>query len=418
MPSVTSNVPKSACPGATHRSWLLAYSRLFPTRLGRPAHPTSNTGDPTVFGNLPPSPLMAAEVTKAVTSGKFNGYTHSCGYPASRQAVADSFTTEAAPLKGDDVILTSGCSGALEIAIKALVNPGQTILLPTPGFPLYETIAVNAGITVKHYNLLSDKNWEVDIPHLESLIDSTTGALLINNPSNPCGSNFSKEHLNDIIKVADGAHIPIISDEIYANMVFKSSKAKFYSAAHLTSTVPILVVGGLAKRFLVPGWRMGWILIHDRNDLFKEVRGAILRLTTVIIGSNTLVQAILPVLLKDTPQEFFDSTLATLEENSTFLASSVKECAGLQPVVPQGAMYMMVRLDARGFAGLREENDNTAIDIVFTQRLLSEEGVFVLPGSAFTYPNYIRLVVSAPKEMLEKAMVRMADFCKRHFVPA
>jgi tyrosine aminotransferase len=108
------------------------------------------------------------------------------------------------------------------------------------------------------------------LEHLESLIDGNTAGILVNNPSNPCGSVYSKEHLQAILKLAEKHHVPIVADEIYGDIVFKGSE--FHSMASLTSTVPILAVGGIAKAFVVPGWRVGWILIHDRNNLFREVR--------------------------------------------------------------------------------------------------------------------------------------------------
>ena len=104
---------------------------------------------------------------------------------------------------------------------------------------------------------------------MEQLIDERTKLIFVNNPSNPCGSVYSKDHLNAILDVAERNKLPIISDEIYGNMCFTGST--FYPLASLTTQVPILAVGGIAKEFLVPGYRVGWILLHDRNDILKDV---------------------------------------------------------------------------------------------------------------------------------------------------
>jgi tyrosine aminotransferase len=117
--------------------------------------------------------------------------------------------------------------------------------------------------------LIPENNWEMDLAHLESLIDSNTACILLNNPSNPCGSVYSKEHLLKLLAIAEKHSLPVISDEIYADMVF--SGHVFHPLATLTKTVPILTCGGLAKKFLVPGWRVGWVLIHDRHGQFKQV---------------------------------------------------------------------------------------------------------------------------------------------------
>ncbi|MED6288011.1 hypothetical protein CHARACLAT_022207 [Characodon lateralis] len=157
-------------------------------------------GDPTVFGNLPTDDAVLQALKDAIDSQKYNGYAPSVGYLKSRQAVANFYSSPEAPLEAEDVILTSGCSQAIELAINVFCNPGDSILVPRPGFSLYKTLAVSMGIEVKFYNLLPEKSWEIDLQHMESLIDERTSCLIVTNPSNPCGSVFSKEHLQKILK--------------------------------------------------------------------------------------------------------------------------------------------------------------------------------------------------------------------------
>ena len=103
---------------------------------------------------------------------------------------------------------------------------------------------------------------------MEQLIDKDTVAIVVANPSNPCGSVYSKQHLLDILALAEKHFLPIIADEIYNNLVFKGQHS--YQIASLSKNVPILSCGGIGKKYLVPGWRVGWILIHYRNDRFKK----------------------------------------------------------------------------------------------------------------------------------------------------
>jgi tyrosine aminotransferase len=120
---------------------------------------------------------------------------------------------------------------------------------------------------IKYFTLLKKKeesNWEVDLNELESLIDQNTVGILINNPSNPCGSVYSKDHLKKIIKVAERFHLPIIADEVYGEMVFPGYE--FFYMAELSDSVPILSCNALSKRFILPGWRFGWIAIHDPKN--------------------------------------------------------------------------------------------------------------------------------------------------------
>lgn len=131
------------------------------------------------------------------------------------------------------------------------------------------------------------------------------------NPSNPCGSNYSKEHLLDILDVAERNYVPIIADEIYEHIVFPGNE--FVSFAKLSVNVPILVCGGISKRFLVPGWRLGWIIIHDRKDIFgKDIRHGLQCLSQRLNGSNSLIQGALKDILLKTPQSFYDDLVNTL----------------------------------------------------------------------------------------------------------
>ena len=149
---------------------------------------------------------------------------------------------------------------------------------------------------------------------LQSLIDENTAAIVINNPSNPCGSVYSKEHLQEILRVAETYCVPIIADEIYDEMVFGDDE--FHPMASLTKTVPILTCGGIAKDYMVPGWRLGWILVHDRQGIFeKEVRKGLVNLSQIILGANSLIQAILPDVFNEVPKSFAKDVNRVLKVN-------------------------------------------------------------------------------------------------------
>ncbi|XP_067358377.1 tyrosine aminotransferase isoform X1 [Channa argus] len=382
-------------------------------------------GDPTVFGNLPTDEAVLQAMKVAIDSQKYNGYAPSVGYLKSRQAVANFYSCPEAPIAAEDVILTSGCSQAIELAISVLCNPGDNILVPCPGFSLYKTLAVSMGIKVKLYNLLlvgitypgsstgnrflPEKLWEIDLQQMESLIDEKTSCVIVTNPSNPCGSVFSKEHIQKILKVASRHCVPILADEIYSDMVFPGCDCP--SMASLSSDVPILSCGGLAKRWLVPGWRMGWILIHDRNEIFgSQIRQGLVKLSQRILGACTIVQGALESILNNTPQSFYNNTISFLKSNSEICFNELSIVPGLNPVMPSGAMYLMVGIEMNHFPDF--END-----VDFTERLVTEQSVFCLPASAFEYPNYFRIVVTVPEEMMVEACGRIGEFCQRHYRP-
>ncbi|CAM9110050.1 unnamed protein product, partial [Phaeothamnion confervicola] len=357
-------------------------------------------GDPTVFGNLAAPPELTEAVARHLNNGTANGYSHSAGAAASRAAIAAAYGSPAAPLTADDIFIASGCSGSLDLVMSALMDAGDNILLPRPGFPLYQASCRPASkqncLICRFYRLLPDRGWEADLAHLSSLVDANTRAILVNNPSNPCGSVYSESHLRAILAVAEAHRIPVISDEIYGSMAFGHCRGNAGGPlASLTTTVPVIATGGLAKQFVVPGWRVGWVLIHDRNGALTEVRKGIANLSQLVLGANTLVQAALPDVLCPSPGSDVERRLARfhrryvglLRDNAQFTAARLGAVPGLAVVPPQGAMYAMV--SSKSFFPSTVADGET-----FSRALLAEESVVVLPGSCFGAPNFFRIVFS------------------------
>lgn len=364
-------------------------------------------GDPTVYGNLKACEQAKKRFCEVIQSDKANGYTMSMGSEEARVAVARRYTTDASPLTPDDVVLTGGTSGALETAIGAIANEGDNILLPQPGFPLFRTIAEGYGIECRYYKTNPDKNWEIEFGSLVEIADERTRAIVVNNPSNPCGSVFSPSHIEDLMATASMLKVPIIADEVYADMLF--SESDFTPMGSKSIDVPVLSVGGISKQFVVPGWRLGWILIHDRNDVLEKggVRKGIRQLTTRMLVPNSPAQAVLPSLLAQGVEDpAFKAVMEELRENAKFTMQALAGARGLRLIEPQGAMYAMAEVDV-GLLGFKD-------DMEFTEKLLEEEAVFVLPGCCFQAKNFVRIVFAAPKQTLSEAFFRMRSFCARH----
>jgi tyrosine aminotransferase len=197
------------------------------------------------------------------------------GKPEARAAVAKYHGVST-----DQAIIANGCSGALELALTALLDPGTILLVPKPGFPLYQVIAESHGATVAHYNLLPDQDWECDLQHVQNLVHQyppgMVRGIVVNNPSNPTGSVYSEQHLEAIVHVASHLRLPIVADEVYGDLTFANHT--FYPlakvAASLGGHVPVITASGLAKQYLLPGWRVGWIVFHDRYVHTPETRGS------------------------------------------------------------------------------------------------------------------------------------------------
>ncbi|XP_030382218.1 tyrosine aminotransferase [Scaptodrosophila lebanonensis] len=365
-------------------------------------------GDPTIFGNLKASDETMKAVLKAVEGAKFNGYAGSMGHDAARQAIA-KYSAHQRPdmeISPNDVVITSGCSAALEMCILALADRGQNVLVPRPGFCLYKTLAEGMNIEIRYYDLLPDQEWRADLKQMESLIDENTAALLINNPGNPCGSVYDADHLKRMIDICERHYLPIIADEIYEHFVFPD--VEYVAISSLTHEVPVLTCGGLTKRFLVPGWRTGWVIVHDRKQRLGDAVNGLKNLCGRILGSNTIVQGALPDILVKTPQSYFDGVIELLHSNALMAYRALKKVRGLNPVMPKGAMYMMIGISIEHFPALKD-------DVHFVQEMVNEQSVFCLPGSCFQCPNFIRIVLTVPAEMIEESCVRIAEFCELHY---
>lgn len=365
-----------------------------------------SVGDPTVYGNLRVSDSAIEQYCDLIRSAQVNGYTLSMGAQAARQAVAKRYSTEEAPLTEDDIVLTSGTSGALEIAIGCIANEGDNILLPKPGFPLFRTIAEGFGIECRYYGVNADKQWEICLDEVPKLVDERTKAIVVNNPSNPCGSVFSASHIDDLVALAGVLRLPIIADEVYADMVFSGNR--FTSVGSRSRDVPVLALGGISKQFVVPGWRVGWIMIHDRGNVLSrgDIRKGIRQLTTRMLVPNTPAQHMVARLLEDAEQKAaFKRVMDELEGNAKFASDRLGRIDGIRVVQPQGAMYLMAEIDV--------EKMGVEDDVEFVKELFREESVFVLPGECFQAKGFVRVVFSAPREVLGRAFNRMEAFCCR-----
>ncbi|XP_075992447.1 tyrosine aminotransferase-like [Anticarsia gemmatalis] len=364
-----------------------------------------SVGDPTAFGNLKPSEHIINVICDTVKKSESRNYGPTIGHEEARRAVAE-YSAHQGHVTADDVILCSGCSHAIEITLASIADAGQNILIPRPGYLIHKTLGEGLGIVVKYYNLLPARNFEVDLKSLENQIDEKTAAIVVNNPSNPCGSVYSKKHLKEIIDIAYKYRVPIIADEIYEHFVF--SDQEFTSISSLSKDVPVLTCSGITKRFLLPGWRLGWVIIHDRHNIIsREVRRGMSNMSTRILGPNTLVQKALPRILKETPQSFFKETMCFIESQAKLACRELHKAPGLHPIMPQGSMYMMVEIKMSMFPKFADE-------LQFVKMLCNEQSVLCIPGQCFNYPNFMRIVLTVPKEILLEACQRMITFCEDH----
>lgn len=364
-------------------------------------------GDPTKFGApFEPPRILKSSLIDAINSNKFNSYGPAVGLDDSRKAIAS--TRNGA--KFADVLIAGGCSSAIDLVLRSLAGPGDTVLVPCPGFPLYESLLKANGIGFKRYNLDPDNNFMVDLNHLASLAPTTPRirAIFINNPANPSGTTFSLEHLHDIMKLIAEKFDPqavVVADEIYENVVF-SPTCKFYPMCDVARTygVPIITVSGLSKGWCCPGWRVGWSIAHappSKPHALDDFLKASRQLAALSMGATTILQAVLPRLLQPTTEvdkaeiaKFRQITNTCLETCAQVFYDAMCKIPGIHPYRPTGAMYLFFRVDLAKF--------QMTSSLEFCSRLLKDQGVMLLPGECFGLPGFVRVSIAAPEAALVK----------------
>ncbi|KAI3457199.1 hypothetical protein Pfo_013862 [Paulownia fortunei] len=366
-------------------------------------------GDPSPYPSFRTTPVAEQALLTAIRTSQFNGYAPSAGISAARRAVAEYLCDDLPyKLSEEDIFLTAGASHAIEVILTVLARPGANILLPRPGYPLYEARAAFSNLEVRHFDLLQEKGWEVDLDGVEALADDKTIAMVVINPGNPCGNVFTFEHMQKIAETAKRIGILLIADEVYNHLVFGCNQ--FVPMGIFGSVTPVLTLGTISKRWLIPGWRFGWIAATDPNGILNKsgIAECIQSYLNITADPATLIQGAVPEILEKSTKDFFSKTNSTLREAADACYAKLSEIPSLAcPHKPEGAMSTMVKIDLQLLEDMEDDMD-------FALKLASEESVLVLPGSVLGLKNWLRLSFAVELATLQDGLERIKAFCSRH----
>nr|KYP53363.1 Tyrosine aminotransferase [Cajanus cajan] len=365
--------------------------------------------DPTDNPIFRTTPEASDAVATAVHSYNFNSYPPTVGLPEAKRAIANYLSSDLPyQLSAENVFLTVGGTQAIDIILPVLARPGANILLPRPGYPQYSSRAACCLLEVRYFELLPERGWEVNLDSIEALADDNTVAMVLINPSNPCGNVFTYQHLKRVAEIARKLGIFVISDEVYAHVTFGSNP--FVPMGVFSSIVPVITIGSLSKRWLVPGWRTGWIATCDPHGIFQKtgVVKNIISYLEITSDPPTILQAAIPEILDKPKVDFLSKNLNILREAANILHDLCKEIPCLTcPHKPEGAMAVMVEINISQIKDIVDDMD-------FCAKLAEEESVILLPGVTVGLKNWLRISYAVKTSDLVDGLNRIKAFCLRH----
>jgi alanine-synthesizing transaminase len=325
-----------------------------------------NIGDPVQFGFATPPHLIDA-VVRAMRDGH-NNYTSSAGIPEAREAVAADFTARGVAVGPDRVLITSGTSEGLELALTAIVNEGESVLVPSPTYPLYTAVLAKIGAEPLYYRTDPSNHWLPDLEHLRSLITPTTRVLVVIDPNNPTGAIYPDTIRRALIALAEEHGLVILADEVYGDLAYDGPIPPL---ATLDLDAPIISYSSLSKAYLAPGWRAGWMAVGTTPRLDAAL-AAIKKLADGRLCSPGPMQyGVVAALTGDRSHQiaFRDELRVRAELTSTRL----NRIDGISCVGPKGAFYAMPRVQLP--PGRSDED--------YVLALLRKTGILCVYGSGF-----------------------------------
>src|SRR5687767_7418715 len=340
-----------------------------------------NIGDPVAFGFQTPAHIVETAV-KAMRDGH-NGYVPSAGIPAAREAVAADYASKGLAVSPDRVLITTGSSEGIDLALNALVDEGDEVLVPLPTYPLYTAVLAKIAAQPRYYRTDPAHEWLPDLDHIRSLITPRTRVLVVIDPNNPTGAVYPATTRRELIDFAEQHDLTILADEVYGDLGFEGSVPLLGT---LDPDAPIISLSSLSKAYLAPGWRAGWLVV-SATPRMNDALAAMKKLADGRLCSPGPMQyAVTAALTGDrSHQVVFRKALA---ERARITTERLNAIPGMRCVAPRAAFYALPSI---ALPPGRTDED-------YVLALLRETGILCVHGSGFgTAPEqgYFRIVFLA-----------------------
>ncbi|TVQ39326.1 MAG: pyridoxal phosphate-dependent aminotransferase [Spirochaetaceae bacterium] len=360
-----------------------------------------NIGNPAPFGFDAPDELFHDVIVNLRSA---QGYCDSKGLFPARKAVMQNYQQKnVLNVEIEDIYIGNGVSELIVMAMQALLNNGDEVLIPAPDYPLW-TAAVNlCGGRAVHYVCDENAGWMPDIEDIRSRINSRTRAIVVINPNNPTGAVYARDLLEQIHKLAAEHGLIVFGDEIYEKIVYDD--AEHVSLATLCDDIFCVTFNGLSKAYRAAGFRAGWMVISGRKTLGADYREGLDILSNMRLCSNVPAQFAVQAALGGYQSiEDLVRPGGRLYEQRELAYRKLTEIPGVSCVKPDGALYLFPRLDPARF--------NTHDDQRLVLDLLLEKHLLLVQGTGFNCmdKDHLRLVFLPPVDELEDALGRLRDF--------
>jgi alanine-synthesizing transaminase len=360
-----------------------------------------NTGNPAPFGFEAPEEILQDIIRNLAGA---HGYSESRGILPARRAVVQYYQQRGVVgVAVDDVFLGNGASELIQMAVQALVDDGDEVLVPAPDFPLWTAVVRFAGGRAVHYMCDEEGDWYPDLDNIAAKITDRTKAIVVINPNNPTGAVYSKELLEGILELARRHSLMVFADEIYDKILYDGTE--HHCLAALADDVLTLTFNGLSKAYRVAGFRSGWLVVSGPKEQARDYLEGLAMLAAMRLCPNVPAQYAVQAALGG-HQSIYDLTLPTgrLTEQRDVAWQGLNDIPGVSCVKPTGALYAFAKLDPAVHKIVDDER--------FVLDLLLREKIHVVQGTGFNWPNpdHFRIITLPRADELGAAINRIGHF--------
>ena len=364
-----------------------------------------NIGNPGAFGFEAPEEILKDVILNLPES---KAYSDSKGLFSARKAVMHE--TQRLGIQGvdiDDIYLGNGVSELIVMAMQALLNDGDEILIPAPDYPLWTAAVTLSGGKAVHYRCDESSDWNPDLDDIKSKINSRTRGIVVINPNNPTGAVYTPDLLKGIVKLAEENDLIIFADEIYDKILYDD--ARHTPLATLSEDILIVTFNGLSKSYRVAGFRSGWLFLSGAKKRAQDYIEGLEILSNMRLCSNVPAQQAIQTALGGY-QSINELIMpgGRLREQRDIAWKMLNDIPGVSCVLPKGAIYLFPKLDPARF--------NIRNDEQLILDLLLQEHVLMVQGSGFNIDDkqHFRIVFLPREDTLVDAIGKLGNFLEHY----